>query len=723
MGNNLSQLSLEFLSRAVVDRWRTASVMAALIFAGLAMLVFSLKPEYTASTLVLLSPASEELRNGTADPGTPMTDPFFIRSETDILSSDELARSVIQSLQLWELADFQPHPGLRERLGIPTRSKAPGPLSEREVLLDRVALEYGDRLTVYNDGRSKTVAIGFTASDPRVAAKIANAHAEAYLQQQASRKIDAQQSALAWLAKEVDARAAELRQANTDVQQYQLKHGIVSANAATMVEQRLSQVSTQLGEARRNLSAQLALLSEIRNVRAGGDAGNVSAMLTDEPLKNLLQSRVQAEANLASLEKRLAPTHPWLVKQRQELASINKVLNAQLARLEKEAESGASSWQAQVRDLTDTVGAETAKKQDQDRVATALPSLIAQEQVKRAVFETVLNRYQTLLAERGFLAPSATIVSRALPPATPSFPRTTLFLAVALLASLMGGAAVAILLVLRRPPPMGLTALADSLGIPPLVSIPRFRNRSREDGVVHIDDPRLYIESIRFLREAVFESKQQGRCTTCLVASTVPRQGKSLVAMSLARATARAGRKTLFIEADLRQPTASVLARRPFPELGMGALLQGRANISAVLVRDAGSGLDMLLAERDARFALDRLTPAVVRELLSKLGNQYDAIIIDSPPVGIVADALIFAPLVEQTILVTKEADASLAELHSGVRLLRQRGATVAGLVLTSIDPKTILAGSRKTVYRYAMGIPTPDPHARPAAASRERIG
>jgi Mrp family chromosome partitioning ATPase len=160
------------------------------------------------------------------------------------------------------------------------------------------------------------------------------------------------------------------------------------------------------------------------------------------------------------------------------------------------------------------------------------------------------------------------------------------------------------------------------------------------------------------------------------------------------------------LELDLRRPTGSILARRPWPVSGVAAVLAGRASISDVVIRDTYPKLDLLLAEENANSALDHLTSATLSTLLTELRSRYDAIIIDSPPLGIVSDALTLTPLVDQIILVAKDMDSSLNELQRGTRLLRERGAVVPGLVLTSVDPSQLSSVDKKTLHRYVMGVP-----------------
>src|SRR5205085_2253554 len=125
-------------------------------------------------------------------------------------------------------------------------------------------------------------------------------------------------------------------------------------------------------------------------------------------------------------------------------------------------------------------------------------------------------------------------------------------------------------------PGVNLNTLSDAVGLRPLVAIPRFRNESRERGVVKIRDPRLFIECIRSMRNAIFEQQSARQTSVCLFTSVFPSQGKTLVAMSLARALARSGTRTLFLEMDLRCPAASLLARIPEPSRGVATLLEER---------------------------------------------------------------------------------------------------------------------------------------------------
>lgn len=715
--DEVSQLSLRNLRRVIQLRWRLVATVSLLVFAAAAAFIFSLAPAYRADAVVLLAPPTEELGSAPAkERNSAMTDPFYVRSETAIVGSDDVSRAVITKLKLAQHPDFAPRPGLRERLGLPARAASNRFLSPDEVRVDMVLRQYQDQLSIFNDGRSNTVEVGFSASDPRLAAEIANAHAQAYLEAQSSRRSGTQQQALEWLKREVDERAKDVRDADALVQQYQLRHGIVSTRDETLVGQRLVQLNSQLIEAKRQLSTQVALLGELRHVRRIGEPANAASLIANQlPIVDLLRSRAQAEADVASLSARLAPTHPTLVKRREELASLRQVLDQQLRRAESETESSVGWWQRQVNDLTANVSAETSNKVSQDKVVAGLPSLTAQAQVKRSVFEAVLSRYQLLLAENGFSSPTASIVSRAVPPALPWFPKTSVFLVIAGMAAAFCGIACALVVQLMRPGLKGLAAISEAAGIPALATIPRFRRATRPGGVVEMEDPRLFIESIRSVRNAVLGQRGSRPTTTCLLTSVLPGQGKSLVAMSLARSIARTGARTIFVELDLRCPSASALARTKSPKKGVAAVLDDHSLLREVVLRDESTSLDMLLAERHSSRALDRLTPPSLAALLETLREEYEAIVIDSPPVGLVSDAFTLATLADQTLLIAKERESSIPELARHARMLKERGATVTGLILTDVEPSEMSNVRTELMHRYAVGLP-PQPDQRERA-------
>src|SRR5262245_7911588 len=144
--DEISPISLTNLRRVIRLRWHLVLAVTLLVFAAAAAVIFSLQPAYRAEAVVLLAPPTEELAGAAAkDRASGMTDPFFVRSETAIVGSDDVSRAVIARLKLTQNPDFAPQPGLRERLGLAPRDSANPFLSAAEVRLDLVLRQYQDR--------------------------------------------------------------------------------------------------------------------------------------------------------------------------------------------------------------------------------------------------------------------------------------------------------------------------------------------------------------------------------------------------------------------------------------------------------------------------------------------------------------------------------------------------------------------------------------------------
>ncbi|WP_181408135.1 tyrosine-protein kinase domain-containing protein [Pararhizobium mangrovi] len=191
------------------------------VFAACCLVIFNLTPAYRASALLLLPSArADDPRYGTNQ--IPQTDPFLIASELDVLTSEEVARKVIGELDLTDAPEFNTTSALASFVGslkhffggsADTPSDRVQPWSAAQLRLDSVIAAYQDRLSVYNDGRSTTAHVSFTSTNPQLAARIVNAHVQAYIDLQADRRVGSQQHVVALLTSALDKRQADLRDA------------------------------------------------------------------------------------------------------------------------------------------------------------------------------------------------------------------------------------------------------------------------------------------------------------------------------------------------------------------------------------------------------------------------------------------------------------------------------------------------------------------------------
>jgi receptor protein-tyrosine kinase len=168
-----------------------------------------------------------------------------------------------------------------------------------------------------------------------------------------------------------------------------------------------------------------------------------------------------------------------------------------------------------------------------------------------------------------------------------------------------------------------------------------------------------------------------------LVTSAAPGEGKTVVALSLARVAARSGRKVLLIDADFRRPAIAGLLKLPLGSKGLVEVLRGEAPIERCVVSDPMSGVGVLACTDKPSDPAELLTSAAFENLLVKLRTAYDFIVVDAAPLRPVHDTWSIARLVDTTLMVVRSGHTPRDVVVSALQTLRSVGARVAGVALT----------------------------------------
>jgi len=587
----------KMIVRAVWRNRALALISTLALFLGLSAFVLSLKPQYVSEALLLVAPGSgteaAELRAAQGSSGP--TDPFLLRSEGDVLSSEELCRRVISNLNLSATADFS---------GTTDIVKA-----------------YRARLGVFNDGRSLSFRVSFTAEDANLAAKIANAHVDAYLSGQAERRASKQKAALRWLQLELERLQSGIRANEAELQAFREQAGPLTRQRGAdpdPLDSNIEQLRLQLGGANRDLHASQERLAEAER-SSGGDAQT-----------NIGEARSSVE---------LAATRV-------------KVIESEIGRLQ-------------------------LQKHGAERLSAELRTREAEVLAKRSVFETVLNRYNTVLAQQGSESADARLISAASVPSKPAFPRTNLFLLVSALASIGVGVGIAFVREKFRDRNPSIEVVAGPVQLRPLGSIPFPEQMTERYG--RRVAAAIFWERIRSIRSMLPLSAGG---SVLLITSSLPKEGKSLVAASLAKSFAATGARTLLLDADLRCPTAARAMAQASCTAGLAEVLTNRVSMEEALL-NIGEHLSLLPAVPNRAAQSDLLASQEMKALVSQARSKFDVTIIDSAPIGLVSDALMLAGLADLCVIVARSSLARTEVLADTVARLRAAGGDMAGLVMT----------------------------------------
>jgi succinoglycan biosynthesis transport protein ExoP len=323
-----------------------------------------------------------------------------------------------------------------------------------------------------------------------------------------------------------------------------------------------------------------------------------------------------------------------------------------------------------------------------------LRELESTAQSSRSLYEAFLTRFKETQSQEDIQTPDARIISQADVPESPSFPNKTLTLGIAAPAGLFLGFLLAIFAEKLEAGFRTSAEVEQLLELPVLAVLPEASAPAEQV----VDRPMSsFAEAVRGLQMGLVLSNVDKRPKVVVVTSSLPDEGKTTVAISLARLVANTGQKVVLVEGDLRRPTvATVLGA--VPRLGLVEALSGQAPLASCLTQDPRSELRILPASGKITNPPDLLASTAMARLIKELSSSYDLVVIDSAPLLPVNDTKILARLADSVVFVVRWERTAREAVVSGARALADASAPVAGVVLARADR------TRHHYYSYGHG-------------------
>ena len=289
--------------------------------------------------------------------------------------------------------------------------------------------------------------------------------------------------------------------------------------------------------------------------------------------------------------------------------------------------------------------------------------------------------------------PTLQIAAPASLPSGPSSPHTKLSIVAGLIGGLVIGIGAAFLLHVLDPRLQREEQLRDLLDIPALARIPRERRSAKRPLLPH-EMSLSAREGYRTLRTALTARGPRAKSRAFLVTGSAPSEGKSTTAIGLAVALAHGGGRVILIEADLRRPTFAQLLGLDF-QYGTEAVLIGEVELEEALVpvRLEGTSLRVLAAQFAGSSMADRLSSAIAAKLVEDAKALADYVVIDSPPLTAVIDALPLAQFTDEVVIVARMGHSKISKIVELAELLAQYGASAVGFVLVGEAPRRLSGG------------------------------
>lgn len=674
-------LQIVSLRRSLILRVTLAVVLAAIVIALL------LPRQYTSSAVVMLDGRKNNITDLSAVLSQLPTDPATLQNQIQIITSRDLASEVITKLQLAGDPEFNPAmvpQGPASMLHLSFWFGESG--SDASLAHDQLVANFLKHISAEANGLSTAITIFATAKEPAKAQAIANAVAEAYVDDQVKIRTSANQGTSDWLDKRTNDLAQQLMMEQQAVQQYKAQHGLNdSAPGNSLVDQQMAAINAQIVQARSDLAEKQA---ELDRVNATAQSGSDVAQVVSSPL--IVQLRTQ-QADLvrqeADLSSRYGPLHPKLqAVQAQERDLAGKIAQ-ETARIGSTLNNDMQTARAHLDSLEQSLSQVERQANGQNQARVELQALQSNADSTKTQYEAFVGRLRATEDQDAMAAPESRIISSAALPLQASGPKRWLIVGASIPLGLLLGLLAALLserfgyaipvwvrpssrapaviqarpVRATRPPqpapqPTSQPAPEPPRALPPAWEGPpilaELANAEKMGAASYVVDypGSRYAEAMSALVGQL--DAREGGAAVVAVTAAQGGESKSAVAVSLARAAAQMGRKTVLIDCDPGQLSTKVMEAPA--QTGLYEVLTGSVPLSQALAKDSRTGVYALAMTRRPPKLATMFSSAAMTRLLQVLKEGADLVVMDCSRAA-APEAGMLAKLGDATLLVTRK--------------------------------------------------------------------
>jgi exopolysaccharide transport family protein len=420
-------------------RRRLTVLLTTVTFAGLAVVGTSVvSPKYQSEARILIETRGPDLARRPTDVQTadPVLDDAGVTSQVAILQSADLIRQVAKDFKLSERPEFDPaaNPSIVTKVLVMLHLMK-NPLDVEPE--DRVIAEFDQRLQVYQVDKSRVIAIQFSSKDPKLAAAIPNAMAKVYQSLQAGAKLDTTSETAKWLEPEIANLREKVRDAESKVAQYRASSDLFKTGQQnTFSEQQLTDISQELARVRGDRATAEARALSVRQALQSGSVDTLNEVVGSQMIQRLKETQSGIEGQIADLSTKLLDGHPQMKGLRSQLNGIRQQIRTETQKILASLENEAKVAKLREKELVQQLNSVKADTANTDEKQVGLNALEREAAAQRQLLETYLARYREAVSQQDMNATpaDARIVSSAVMPTEPYFPKTVPIIVVASLA-------------------------------------------------------------------------------------------------------------------------------------------------------------------------------------------------------------------------------------------------------------------------------------------------
>ena len=649
-----------------------------IIFSGSILYTFNKTKVYTAVSQVQLF-RDDASALGAYAQGTEM-------EQNQILSAEDLNTqiSVMESLSIIQGVEQRLQDELRLRFMAPYAGalSLSGPLTPLEIL--------AENRKIVPRRMSLMVNFAFSHPDPIVAAEVSNLFAKEFIDYNLKLNIDGSMKAVEDLRIRADQQKDRVEELELKLAEYREQNNAVSLqsdeNIAAAQLARLNEIELTNKNIYDNFQTKW---DQVETYRLEGRELWELPFVAEQPrVANLLQQVSGTRISISSLSKRYREKHPAMIQLLQTLQEGELELELAVQNSVDKIYAGYSESKSNYEVASLRLAEKEKELIELSKTKVEFNSLLRDLEVQQSFFQALNQRMTTEKAQVNLKNPNARIVDEAFPPRAdqPSSPNIVLNLATGFFGGIALGVGLIFAVAFLDDRVKSAFDIEGTIGLPMLGVIPRIKkldtNTKAQAVASNVD--RHVTETFRSIHSALKLSDQSKNAKIILTTSTVPGEGKSFVSSNLSLTFANHGEKTLLLDCDLRLPNVA-RSLQIENELGLLDHVEKEVSLDEVITKEVYPNLDVLSTGGKSKNPTQVLNSAQFEAMFAVLRDRYDRIVVDSPPLAAVSDALNLLPMVDGIMYVIKFNTVKRKTAAVNVRRLWESNTPVYGAILNNI--------------------------------------
>jgi len=696
----------EYLRVLIKRKWIVMACFVT-IFSVIAIASLRMTPIYEASGTIEINKPDASLNfQNSATFSLDYYDPTELETELRILQSDLLALQVIRELNLDRRPEFggnvTPSPSL---------DLAPDPLQSDPARASALLGGFKGNLRVANSPNSRIIEVHYRSADREMAANVVNTLMQTYVDNNIKSRFESTMQASDWLQKQLVDMQMKVETSQEKLVRYQREHEILGIDEKqNITTEKLDELNKELTAAeseRMDKEAFYRLVESgdpdaLASTAGGADAAGAGVEAASQLLDNLRAKQADLKIQVADLSTQFGPSYPKVAQLNNQLKEVDSQIQVEMKKVVSKVRG---QYMTALQRENMLRGALEKQKQEENKLnesAIEYNLLKRDADTYRALYEGLLQKLKEAGVSAGLKANNFRIVDSARTPTGPIEPNIPRNLGFGALLGLALGVGLAFLLegidntvrtteqaqAISGLSPLGMIPLGSKAGRDG-ASAKRLVIASSKEAVELVTQVRpqsQMAESYRALRTSLLLSHLGAPPKVIMVTSALPQEGKTTTSINCSVVLAQKGVRVLLVDADLRRPSIHKTLGMG-PRSGLSNVLTGSSKLEQVITRPPLlPNLHVLPAGTPPPNPAELLASTNMRDMLDQLREQYDHIVVDTPPSLSVTDAVVLSQRADAVVLVIRSGQTTKQALRRARDVLARVNAKVVGVLLNAVD-------------------------------------